>query len=427
MRSNLFIVPPELFGVPLFGFGLLLALLVIGTGVWAAMVVRKPEGKAEVMGALPILALVAAGIIFMPRFFAEGFPVRGYGVMLVVASAAGLLLAYVRMRQAGLHPDLLFSMALGMFILGIAGGRVFYVIEYWDKLYADLPLGTALVEALKYANGGLVVYGALFGATVAFVWFTRRHKLPTLAMADMIAPSLLIGLAFGRIGCLLNGCCFGGVCDVPWAVTFPQEGQHSYSPPYGEQLSQGEFYGMHVADHKGQLLISRVTPDSDAAQAGIEAGDKLIGLNGIKLNTPEDAAREFNEAMINEMPLVVAVEQKSPVTLPARGLPARSLPVHPTQIYSAINAGLLSWLLWSFYPARRRDGEVFALMLTLYPIARFLLEMIRIDETSFMGTGLSISQNVSLVLLLAAGALWWYLSRQPRVRAFDPPTATAAT
>jgi phosphatidylglycerol:prolipoprotein diacylglycerol transferase len=91
--------------------------------------------------------------------------------------------------------------------------------------------------------------------------------------------------------------------------------------------------------------------------------------------------------------------------------------VHPTQLYSSVNAALLAWLLWSFYPFRRRDGEVVALMLLLYPIARFLLEVIRVDESAVFGTGLSISQNISLVVLVAGIALWVSLCRQPAGKA----------
>ena len=94
-------------------------------------------------------------------------------------------------------------------------------------------------------------------------------------------------------------------------------------------------------------------------------------------------------------------------------IPTRSRPVHPTQVYSAIHAALLAWVLWSFFAFRRRDGEVIALMLTVYPISRFLLEVIRIDESAVFGTGLSISQNISLVLLVGAIGLWIYLYRQP--------------
>jgi phosphatidylglycerol:prolipoprotein diacylglycerol transferase len=94
-------------------------------------------------------------------------------------------------------------------------------------------------------------------------------------------------------------------------------------------------------------------------------------------------------------------------------LPSRSLPVHPTQLYSAIHAGLLSWFLWSYYPFRRCAGAVFAILITVYPIARFLLEIIRIDESAVFGTGLSISQNISLFMLAGAAGLWIFLFRKP--------------
>jgi phosphatidylglycerol:prolipoprotein diacylglycerol transferase len=70
--------------------------------------------------------------------------------------------------------------------------------------------------------------------------------------------------------------------------------------------------------------------------------------------------------------------------------------------------------LWAYFPFRRRDGEVIALLLTIHPITRFLLEIIRTDEPAVFGTGLSISQNISVLLLATGIGLWWYLSRQPR-------------
>ena len=100
-------------------------------------------------------------------------------------------------------------------------------------------------------------------------------------------------------------------------------------------------------------------------------------------------------------------------------LPARSKELHPTQLYSAANAALLSLLLWSFFPFRRRDGQVFALMLTIYPISRFLLEQIRNDEAGQWGTSLTVSQWVSVGILILAGVLWTYLARQPRLELQD--------
>jgi prolipoprotein diacylglyceryltransferase len=100
------------------------------------------------------------------------------------------------------------------------------------------------------------------------------------------------------------------------------------------------------------------------------------------------------------------------IEIPAAAIPVRSKPVHPTQIYSAIDAGLLGWLLWAWYPFRRRDGELIALLLSIHPVTRFLLEIIRTDEPSVFGTGLSISQNISVLLLAVGVGIWWYLSHR---------------
>ena len=92
--------------------------------------------------------------------------------------------------------------------------------------------------------------------------------------------------------------------------------------------------------------------------------------------------------------------------------PARSHPVHPTQLYSTIGALLICLLLLAYDPFRRRDGELSALMLTVYSVTRFLEEIVRTDEAPILSTGMTISQNVSLLLLLGAMGLWYYVLRQ---------------
>lgn len=89
------------------------------------------------------------------------------------------------------------------------------------------------------------------------------------------------------------------------------------------------------------------------------------------------------------------------------------MPLHPAQLYAALDAALLAAVAVAYTPLARRDGEVFALVLTLHPISRILLEIIRVDEQPALGTSLSISQLVSLVLLALAIALWWWIGRQP--------------
>jgi phosphatidylglycerol:prolipoprotein diacylglycerol transferase len=97
----------------------------------------------------------------------------------------------------------------------------------------------------------------------------------------------------------------------------------------------------------------------------------------------------------------------------------RSLPVHPTQLYSAIDGIVLLWLLSAYYPLRRRDGEVMALLMVTYPITRFLIEYLRNDEGGIF-LGLTISQNISILLFLAGLLFWYVLSRSP-ARGADHP------
>jgi phosphatidylglycerol:prolipoprotein diacylglycerol transferase len=103
-------------------------------------------------------------------------------------------------------------------------------------------------------------------------------------------------------------------------------------------------------------------------------------------------------------------------------LPARSRPVHPTQIYSSINAALLCFLVWFAYPFRQRHGDILLLLFALYSTARFLLEAIRTDESGQLGTSLTISQLVSLGVLALCVSVWLLRLQQPKI---DVSSATA--
>jgi phosphatidylglycerol:prolipoprotein diacylglycerol transferase len=126
----------------------------------------------------------------------------------------------------------------------------------------------------------------------------------------------------------------------------------------------------------------------------------------------------LDAAFRSRQPLEIRIAGRPPITIPAVAPPARSLPVEPSQIFSSVDALLLCLLLLAYDPFRRRDGELFALMMSIYPVTRFLIESLRSDEAAVAGTGMSISQNVSLLLLVCAAALWFYLRRQPRGLAF---------
>jgi len=409
MCSELFRIPYEWGGVPIFGIGVLLALWALASVITLVGLVRRYGWSGETLSSLPVLFLVGAAIVLLPRIFPGGLPIRGYGVMLLAGISAGVGMAAYRARQGGLDPEIIFSLAIWLVVCGVVGARLFYVIEYWDERFAGKSPQATLLEVLNVPEGGLVIYGGFIGAMVGFAAFVRKHKLPLFAMADLIAPSMMIGLALGRIGCFLNGCCYGGQSDLPWAVTFPQG-----SPPYSDQAARGEAHGFRLDSRNGNAVtVTSIDPHSPADLAGLKQGDVIAEINGLAIRSTADAKAQVFEQFKLQKNLSIKLRAGQTIEIPPVGMPARSRPVHPTQIYSAIDAALLAWLLWAYFPFRRHDGEVIALMLSIHPITRFLLEIIRTDEPAVFGTGLSISQNISLALLVVAAALWWYLLRQP--------------
>ena len=425
MCSELFRVPYTWGGVPIFGIGVLLAIWTIASAVTLLSQVRRHGWSSETLGALPVLLLMGAAIVFLPRVFPEGLPVRGYGVMLLLAIVAGVGLAMYRAQQGGLNPEVIISLAIWMVISGIIGARLFYVIEYWQQNFAGRSPRDTLLEIVNVPEGGLVVYGGLIGAAIGFAVFIRKQGLPLLAMADLVAPCMAIGLALGRIGCFLNGCCYGGETDLPWHVTFPKYSssyeeakpadQQRFSPPYSDQASHGEMHGFRIDPSASDpAVVTRVDPQSHAEAAGLRTGDSIDSINGQSIRSSSDAKALLFDVFVSKQPLKLGLRSGKSVAIPAAAMPDRSRPVHPAQLYSAIDAGLLAWLLWAYFPFRRHDGACIALLLTIHPITRFLLEIIRTDEPAVFGTGLSISQNISFGLLACGLILWWYLSRQPR-------------
>ena len=98
---------------------------------------------------------------------------------------------------------------------------------------------------------------------------------------------------------------------------------------------------------------------------------KIVRIDGAPIDNLDQAGQVLFAVFSAERSLTVETLEGELFELPAAVPLPRSWPVHPTQIYSSVHAALLSWVLWSFYPFRRRDGEVTALMLTIYPISRF--------------------------------------------------------
>ena len=200
-----------------------------------------------------------------------GIPIRGYGFFLLVAIVVGVLLAISRAKRLGLHPDQTINLCFALFAAGIVGARAFYVIQYWDTF-------DSARDIIDMTKGGLVVYGSVIGSVTAAIVYLKLNKLPALLMLDVLAPCMMVGLSIGRIGCLMNGCCWGGICDTNLpAITFPEG-----SPPYSRHVETGELFGMKAIlndspDSPGRKIIE-IQPGSPAAQREIQPNAQITGF-----------------------------------------------------------------------------------------------------------------------------------------------------
>ena len=139
--------------------------------------------------------------------------------MMALAFLAGMWTATRRARRVNVHGDVIADVTLWLMGGSILGARLAYVTTYWKSEFADQPWK----EIFMIQHGGLVFYGGLIGATVFGIVYLRWKQLPLWKIADILAPSIALGSIFGRLGCLLNGCCYGRTCDLPWAIHFSPE------------------------------------------------------------------------------------------------------------------------------------------------------------------------------------------------------------
>lgn len=425
MRQTLFFIPETLFGYPLFGCGLLLAVWAVASVGILAWLWRRQGWNADTRGYAVLLVVVGAVIwLVLPKIVEPGFglPIRGYGTMLLIAFLAGTGLVAWRGYRLGIDPDVSITLIFWGFIPGIIGARIYFVATHWDvvrRLDASqrLDLWRTLGEIVNIPQGGLVVYGSLIGGLLGFGAFLLKRRLPLLPMLDLLTPGMLLGLALGRVGCFLNGCCFGGPCDLPWAVRFPVG-----SPPFVQQVEEGKIflYGLKFqGPDDGPPTIAEIEPDSAAAACGLKPGETLRAINGARIDSVAAARWELLTALRQRREVAIAIAGRGAwIRLPVPDPLPRSRPIHPTQLYSAIDALVLCLFLLAYDPFKRRDGEVFALFLTIYPVSRFLMECIRVDEPGIWGTPLTGAQFFSLALLAGAVGLWLYLLRRPAGKTF---------
>jgi phosphatidylglycerol---prolipoprotein diacylglyceryl transferase len=298
------------------------------------------------------------------------FTIYGYGLMLVLACLCGIAMTKFLARRCGLDPEHFVNIGVIALLTGVVGARIVHVLQDWD-IYTSAPtLGENLLHMINLRRGGLVFYGGLLLATPACIAYGLWKRVPIKRGMDIVAPALMVGLAIGRIGCFMNGCCWGGQCQLPWAVQFPYG-----SPPYEQQFDE------HKLKVDDTLVVTRVF---DRATLETRELTKPRLLDKSEMTTPQ---------------------------VRAKASAAWSNPVHPTQIYSTITALLIAATCVAYFTLAPAAGRVFALMLVLEGAGRFTIENLRVEPAVLnvgpfawsmsmaIGVGLVVTGTVLLLLL----------------------------
>jgi phosphatidylglycerol:prolipoprotein diacylglycerol transferase len=153
-----------------------------------------------------------------PEIFQWGWiHIRSYGLMLAIAFLAGTAIALREARRLALDEDRLVTVILLVLVASVLGARALYVFEHVDEFRRSWG------GVLAVWQGGLTLYGGVVAGVVTGLLAARRFGMPMWTVADALTPSLALGTAFGRVGCHLNGCCYGRPTALPWGVTFPPD------------------------------------------------------------------------------------------------------------------------------------------------------------------------------------------------------------
>jgi phosphatidylglycerol:prolipoprotein diacylglycerol transferase len=156
-----------------------------------------------------------------PIIFSIGsLDIRWYGLAVVMAVIAIIGITLLEARRTGVAQDVVWDAGLWAVVGGIVGSRVLHIIDQWGY-YISHP-----DQLLNFA--GLAVWGAVFGAGLALLIYCMVKKISFWKLGDLAVPGAILGQAIGRLGCVVNGCCYGLTCDLPISVVYLNP--ESYAP-----------------------------------------------------------------------------------------------------------------------------------------------------------------------------------------------------
>jgi len=167
----------------------------------------------------PFAPLWGAAFLAAMLFVWSQNPIKlhSYGLLLIIGYSVSVWLACKEARRRGVDPNVVVDLALPLLLVSIICCRVLYVLLNRSQ-FSDPS------QIIRIWDGGLSFHGAFVGAISVIIFYAWKRGVGFWRLADIIAPGVFAGYAIGRIGCLLNGCCYGGACDLPWAISFPVEG-----------------------------------------------------------------------------------------------------------------------------------------------------------------------------------------------------------
>jgi phosphatidylglycerol:prolipoprotein diacylglycerol transferase len=316
--------------------------------------------------------------------------IKSYGVLMVCGFIAAIYVIRRLSRGMGENAEHVTTAALYSLIAGVVGARIFYVIHYWEQFRSR-----GICEMLAIWKGGLELLGGVLLAIFIIVVYLWIQKLPVRRYLDILAVGLMLALVFGRLGCFFNGCCFGKPTNSFISVRFP----------YGSLAYE-----------------SQVQPDP-ARNRQKPYFDLPADFFGFLDNTNQwvSVLKEFKYDYYLKPAKLLTPQEKFEVT---QG-PFRCLPVWPTQFFESASALVACILLYlhrkkgialqnkgGIVPVFFRSGVTFALMFIIYGTMRFFIEFLR-DDNPFQFDGLTVSQNLSIVLVAASFGLIW-LAKMPQ-------------
>jgi phosphatidylglycerol:prolipoprotein diacylglycerol transferase len=356
-------------------------------------------------------------------------PIFGFGAMLFVAFLTCTWVAGRRARREGIAPERIQDLAIWLFVGGLLGARTLFLLI--DAKPRPAGVLDFLWQLPRIWDGGIILYGSLVGGFlgyIAYYWVSfHRYRIPTLRLTDILVPSLALGIAFGRLGCLLNGCCYGQVACadcVVYPVHFPLSAPPRFAMTRaGYQTAAGFTYATPEDPSAKTVKVGLVEKDSAADRAGLKPGDlieKADGetLAGVPDETPTERLSyhmtEGWERGRNVLTLsVLDPDGKNPHDLT---FAPRTLGLHPTQLYETVSMFLLFLVLVALDPVRQREGLMTAVAMMGYSVHRGLNELLRAD------TRPDVFERLFSYFLFAAGAALavYVLTRGRKVQASVP-------